>query len=322
MLDEDIVAVSPSTTYRVLSKAGRLDRWNPKPSKKGTGFVQPLRPHEHWHTDIACVHAGECSGRFRLRESPRAHLFLALSLIKMRPPVKSRTYVPLSRLSSGRKKAKLRRHAPCSHLSHLCRRPRHPGDVSAPIRPRSREFGSPSAGYGAKEGATQTTHRRHGPSLLGSSSRLLARVGKPLGHRQRRYGREVESGSIPTILGEDLAATLSRPASDQCRDSSSRRHDGTRRLGRTANPRGAHEARFHRLRDHGVAIHAAAPSRARPSEAMDSVLAQPQGRHRRDGSVRGTDRVASAAVRLLRHRARPATHRSLQRHDRSRRDRH
>ena len=52
MLDEDVVAVSPSTTYRVLSKAGRLDRWNPKPSKKGTGFVQPLRAHQHWHTDI------------------------------------------------------------------------------------------------------------------------------------------------------------------------------------------------------------------------------------------------------------------------------
>ncbi len=53
MLDEDLVAVSPSTTYRVLSKAGRLDRWNPKASKKGTGFVQPLRPHQHWHTDIS-----------------------------------------------------------------------------------------------------------------------------------------------------------------------------------------------------------------------------------------------------------------------------
>ena len=39
MLDEDVVALSPSTTYRVLSKAGRLDRWNGKPSKKGTGFV-------------------------------------------------------------------------------------------------------------------------------------------------------------------------------------------------------------------------------------------------------------------------------------------
>ena len=49
MLDEEVVALSPSTTYRVLSKAGRLDRWNGKPSKKGTGFVQPVRAHQHWH---------------------------------------------------------------------------------------------------------------------------------------------------------------------------------------------------------------------------------------------------------------------------------
>jgi putative transposase len=53
MLDQDLVAVSPSTVYRVLSAAGRLDRWNRKPSKKGTGFVQPLLPHEHWHIDVA-----------------------------------------------------------------------------------------------------------------------------------------------------------------------------------------------------------------------------------------------------------------------------
>lgn len=53
MLDRDIVAVSPSTTYRVLAAAGVIDRWNKTPSKKGTGFVQPLRPHEHWHVDIA-----------------------------------------------------------------------------------------------------------------------------------------------------------------------------------------------------------------------------------------------------------------------------
>ena len=52
MLDRDIVAVSPSSVYRVLKQAGLLARWN-KPSKKGTGFVQPLAPHEHWHVDIA-----------------------------------------------------------------------------------------------------------------------------------------------------------------------------------------------------------------------------------------------------------------------------
>ena len=53
MIDQDVVAASPSSVYRVLARAGVLDRWNRKPSKKGTGFVQPLRPHEHWHIDIA-----------------------------------------------------------------------------------------------------------------------------------------------------------------------------------------------------------------------------------------------------------------------------
>ena len=46
MLDEEVVAVSPTTVWRVLSQAGLLHRWNEK-TKKGTGFVQPLNPHEH-----------------------------------------------------------------------------------------------------------------------------------------------------------------------------------------------------------------------------------------------------------------------------------
>jgi len=53
MLDEDIVAVSSSSVYRVLSAAGLMMRWNRKASKKGTGFVQPERAHQHWHIDIA-----------------------------------------------------------------------------------------------------------------------------------------------------------------------------------------------------------------------------------------------------------------------------
>ena len=53
MLDADVVAVSPATVYRVLKAHGRLDRWNGKRSKKGTGFVQPLQAHEHWHIDIS-----------------------------------------------------------------------------------------------------------------------------------------------------------------------------------------------------------------------------------------------------------------------------
>jgi transposase InsO family protein len=55
MMDSDVVAVSPSSVYRVLPSAGVLERWNPKLSKKGTGFVQPLAPHAHWHVDISSV---------------------------------------------------------------------------------------------------------------------------------------------------------------------------------------------------------------------------------------------------------------------------
>ena len=53
MLDRDLVAVSPTSVYRVLKQAGVLRRWAGKPSKKGTGFTQPLRPHEHWHVDVS-----------------------------------------------------------------------------------------------------------------------------------------------------------------------------------------------------------------------------------------------------------------------------
>lgn len=55
MLDRDVVAASPSSVYRVLKAAGRIGRSANKPSKKGTGFHQPEKPHEHWHLDISYV---------------------------------------------------------------------------------------------------------------------------------------------------------------------------------------------------------------------------------------------------------------------------
>lgn len=58
MLDADVVAVSPSSVYRVLREAGVMDRWNRKASKKGKGFAQPEAPHQHWHTDVAYVNVG------------------------------------------------------------------------------------------------------------------------------------------------------------------------------------------------------------------------------------------------------------------------
>ena len=53
MLDADVVAVSPSSVYRVLKAAGKLAPRGGKPSQKGKGFEQPVRPHEHWHVDIS-----------------------------------------------------------------------------------------------------------------------------------------------------------------------------------------------------------------------------------------------------------------------------
>ena len=58
MLDDDMVAVAPSTVYRVLKAAGRLDRKSNKTSQKGSGFKHPLKAHQHWHVDISYINAG------------------------------------------------------------------------------------------------------------------------------------------------------------------------------------------------------------------------------------------------------------------------
>jgi putative transposase len=58
MLDRDVVAASPTSVWRVLHHAGLLAKVNGKPSKKGTGFVQPLKPHQHWHVDISYLNIG------------------------------------------------------------------------------------------------------------------------------------------------------------------------------------------------------------------------------------------------------------------------
>ena len=54
MIDRDVAAVSPASVYRVLKAAGLLGR-AAAPSKKGTGFQQPIGPHEHWHVDVTYV---------------------------------------------------------------------------------------------------------------------------------------------------------------------------------------------------------------------------------------------------------------------------
>ncbi len=58
MLDADVVAVSPSSVYRVLSAAGLMRKWKQKPSRKGDGFKGPFKPHEHWHIDVSYLNIG------------------------------------------------------------------------------------------------------------------------------------------------------------------------------------------------------------------------------------------------------------------------
>jgi transposase InsO family protein len=53
MLDQDVAACSPASVSRVLSAAGLLGRHNRQPSSKGRGFVQPLKPHEHWPVGVS-----------------------------------------------------------------------------------------------------------------------------------------------------------------------------------------------------------------------------------------------------------------------------
>lgn len=53
MIDADVVAASPSSVYRVLKAEDRIRPGTGKPSKKGTGFKQPEKPHKHWHVDVS-----------------------------------------------------------------------------------------------------------------------------------------------------------------------------------------------------------------------------------------------------------------------------
>src|ERR1039457_6881630 len=55
MLDQDIVAMSSSSVWRGPGQAGLLRKWKNKPSKKGTGFDQPLQAHGHWHIDVSYI---------------------------------------------------------------------------------------------------------------------------------------------------------------------------------------------------------------------------------------------------------------------------
>tara|TARA_B100000686_G_C16706863_1_gene926805 strand:- start:58 stop:1080 length:1023 start_codon:yes stop_codon:yes gene_type:complete len=55
MLDADVVAVSPTSVYRVLKAADVIGRSKGKRTSKGKGFDQPPNPHRDWHIDISYI---------------------------------------------------------------------------------------------------------------------------------------------------------------------------------------------------------------------------------------------------------------------------
>lgn len=55
MIDQNVAFVSPGTVYNILKNAGLMGKRDTKPSSKGKGFVQPGRPHRHWHVDISYI---------------------------------------------------------------------------------------------------------------------------------------------------------------------------------------------------------------------------------------------------------------------------
>ena len=54
MIDKDIAYASPSSVSRVLKEAGMLQKKADGTSRL-KGLKQPMKPHEHWHTDIYYV---------------------------------------------------------------------------------------------------------------------------------------------------------------------------------------------------------------------------------------------------------------------------
>lgn len=58
LTDDDIAYASPSTVYRILKHHDLLVLQEPKPSRKGQGFKQPKKPHQHWHVDFSYFKIG------------------------------------------------------------------------------------------------------------------------------------------------------------------------------------------------------------------------------------------------------------------------
>ena len=58
LTDANVAYASPSSVYRILKNHQLLMLQERKPSRKGKGFKQPSRPHQHWHVDFSYFKIG------------------------------------------------------------------------------------------------------------------------------------------------------------------------------------------------------------------------------------------------------------------------
>jgi hypothetical protein len=90
------LAVSPLTTYRVLTAVGLIQTWNAKLYKKGMGFAQPLVPHQNLLVDVSSINVtgtfhyfcslpDGCSSFFRFHSAIGSNNPLGMLLTKKRP---------------------------------------------------------------------------------------------------------------------------------------------------------------------------------------------------------------------------------------------
>jgi putative transposase len=57
MIDQEVVAAS-RRACTVCSPVPACSTAGTKAVQEGTGFVQPLRTHEHWHIDVSYLNLG------------------------------------------------------------------------------------------------------------------------------------------------------------------------------------------------------------------------------------------------------------------------
>jgi hypothetical protein len=62
----DVVACSPTSVWRSTTPAC-WPRANRIPSRKRTGFAQPLKPHQHWHVDVSYLNFADIQRPLRLQ---------------------------------------------------------------------------------------------------------------------------------------------------------------------------------------------------------------------------------------------------------------